>query len=105
MVTNKRTWKKLEERVCEKFLGKRTPLSGSNSQHETAADCIKTVFPQLFIEIKLRASFLHHRLFKDVTKKAEAERKIPVLVTHVKNEKSELVILRIEDFIKLIKND
>ena len=102
-MTNKRTWKKLEQRVCEKFSGKRTPLSGRNSQHGTAADCIKTAFPQLFIEIKLRASFLHHRLFKDVAKKAKAERKIPVLVTHVKNEKSELVILRIEDFVKLIK--
>jgi len=101
-MTDKRTWQKLERRVCEKFGGRRTPLSGSNSQHGTAADCIETEFPWLYIEIKLRASFLHHRLFKDATKMAKAEGKTPILVTHVKNEGSELVVLRIEDFLEIV---
>ena len=103
-MTSKRTWKSLESRVCQKFSGIRTPLSGSNSQHGTAADCINTAFPQLYIEIKLRASFLHHTLFKDAAKMAKAEDKIPLLVTHVKNEESELVVLRIEDFLKILNS-
>jgi len=101
-MTSKRTWKLLEQRVCEKFKGRRTPLSGSNSQHGTAADCIETAFPWLYIEIKLRASFLHHSLFKDAAKMAKAEGKTPLLVTHVKNEESELVTLRIEDFLEIV---
>jgi len=101
MQTDKTTWKKLEQRVCQKFSGVRTPLSGSNSQHGTSADCIGTAFPDLYIEIKLRASFLHHSLFKDAAKMAKAEGKIPLLVTHVKNEESELVTLRIEDFLEI----
>jgi len=101
-MTNKRTWQKLEQRACAKFGGRRTPLSGSNSQHGTAADCIRTAHPWLYIEIKLRASFLHHTIFKQAAKEAQKEGKTPILVTHVKNEESELVTLRIEDFLKYI---
>ncbi len=101
--TSKRAWQKLEQRVCAKFGGRRTPLSGSNSQHGTSADCIETVFPWLYIEIKLRASFLHHSIFKLAAKAAEKEGKTPILVTHVKNEESELVTLRIEDFLNILK--
>ena len=105
MVTHKRTWQKLEQRGCAKFGGRRTPLSGSNSQHGTSADCIETDYPWLYIEIKLRASFLHHTIFKQAAKAAKKEGKTPILVTHVKNEDSELVILRIEDFLKMLPND
>ncbi len=102
-MTDRRTWQKLEQRVCAKFGGRRTPLSGSNSQHGTAADCIETDFPYVYIEIKLRASFRHHKLFKDVAKAAQEENKMPILVTHVKNEESELVTLSIEDFMEILK--
>ena len=101
-MTSKRTWQMLEQRVCAKFGGKRTPLSGSNSQHGTSADCIKTNYPELYIEIKLRSKFLHHSIFKAAAKEAEKEGKVPILVTHVKNEESELVVLRIEDYLKLL---
>jgi len=100
--TSKRAWQLLEQRVCAKFGGRRTPLSGSNSQHGTSADCIETNHPGLYIEIKLRASFLHHSIFKLAAKSAQKEGKTPILVTHVKNEDSELVTLMIEDFLKLI---
>lgn len=103
-MTSKRTWQKLEQRVCAKFGGRRTPLSGSNSQHGTAADCIETNYPGVYIEIKLRACFLHHSIFKDVAKSAQKEGKTPILATHVKNEDSELVTLRIEDFIDILGN-
>jgi len=101
--TTKRTWQKLEQRGCAKFGGRRTPLSGSNSQHGTSADCIETDYPWLYIEIKLRASVLHHTIFKLAAKMAQKEGKTPILVTHVKNEESELVTLRIEDFLEIIK--
>ena len=103
MPTDKSTWKKLEQRVCAKFGGRRTPLSGSNSQHGTSADCIETDYPWLYIEVKLRACFLHHTIFKLVAKAAQKEGKTPILVTHVKNEDSELVTLRIEDFLEIYK--
>ena len=96
-MTARRTWKQLEERICRKFGGKRNPLSGSNSQHGTSSDCIE-IDPELYIEVKLRGAFSHHTLFKDVEKKAKGENKIPLLVTHVKNERGELVIMRLDDF-------
>lgn len=101
-MTDKRTWQMLEQRVCAKFGGQRTPLSGSNSQHGTSADCIRTRYPEFYIEIKLRANFLHHSVFKAVAKEAEKEDKIPILVTHVKSKESELVVLRIEDFLEMV---
>ena len=101
-MTTKRAWQKLEERVCAKFGGRRTPLSGSGSQHGTSADCIKTRYPEYYIEIKLRALFLHHTIFVNVAKLAKKEGKIPILVTHQKNMDSELVVLKIEDFLELI---
>ena len=103
LVTTKRAWQKLEQRVCAKFGGRRTPLSGSNSQHGTSADCIETKYPWLYIEVKLRACFLHHTIFKAAAKSAQKEDKMPILVTHVKNEDSELVTLRIEDFLEILK--
>ena len=102
-MTSKRTWQKLEQRGCGKFGGRRTPLSGSNSQHGTSADCIETNYPWLYIEIKLRATFLHHTIFKQAAKMAQKEAKTPIIVTHVKNEDSELVTLRIEDFLEILE--
>ena len=105
MSTAKETWKALERRICEQFGGRRTPLSGSNSQHGTSADCIETVYPQYYFEIRLRQSFLHHTMFReDVEAPAKKENKIPILITHKKNAKTgALVILKMSDFMGLIK--
>lgn len=105
MTTVKETWKALERRLCEKFGGRRTPLSGSNSQHGTSSDCIELSpeFQKFYIEIKLRAKFSHHAFFRDVKQKAKNEQKIPLFITHEKHEKGSLVILRMEDFLELIK--
>ena len=105
--TAKETWKALERRICKEFGGRRTPLSGSNSQHGTASDCIETDYPWLYIEIKLRSSFYHHALFKDAAKIAQSELcneqpKTPLLITHVKSEESALITLRIEDFLAIL---
>ena len=104
MTTAKETWKALERRICEKLGGRRTPLSGSNSQHGTSSDCIGTRFSQYYFEIKLRQTFLHHKIFKDVEEKAKVEEdKIPILITHKKYENGSLVVLRMEDFLELIE--
>ena len=107
MTTAKETWKALERRLCEKFGGRRTPLSGSNSQHGTSADCIevKKEFKKFYFEIRLRQNFAHHTMFKeDVEAPAKKENKIPILITHKKNSKTgALVVLRLEDFLELIK--
>jgi len=107
MTTHKNTWKGLERRICEKcFGGRRTPLSGSNSQHGTSADCIEVSpeFQKFYFEIRMRQNFAHHTMFKDdVEAPANKEDKIPVLITHRKHEKGALVILRMDDFLELIK--
>jgi len=105
MTTAKETWKSLERRLCKALGGHRTPLSGSNSQHNTSADCIETDYPEYYFEIRLRQNFLHHTMFRnDVEAPAKKEGKIPVLITHKKNAKTgALVILRMEDFLELLK--
>ena len=103
MTTARGTWKALERRICKKLGGRRTPLSGSNSQHGTSADCIETKHPWAYIEIKLRARFLHHSMFEEVMKMAQLEDKTPILITHVKNEQGELVILKLSDFLVVLE--
>lgn len=105
MTTTKSTWKALERRICRALNGERTPLSGSNSQHGTSSDCINTDYPHYYFEIRLRQNFAHHTMFTtDVEPPAKKEEKIPVLITHKKSSKSgALVILRMDDFLELIK--
>lgn len=108
MPTSKNTWKDLERRICKQFGGKRNPLSGQNSGHGTSSDCIEVSaeFENFYFEIRLRENWLHHTMFRDdVEKPAKKEEKIPVLITHKKNAKSgALVVLRLEDFLELVKN-
>ena len=103
MTTAKRTWQLLEQRVCERFGGRRTPLSGSNSQHGTRSDCINcTLLPNAYVEIKLRATWAHHTLFSEIEKQAKKEKRMPLLVTHTKGDRGELVTLRLDDFLSLL---
>ena len=105
MTTHKNTWKQLERDICKEFGGKRTPLSGNRSGHNTSSDCIalNPKFSNFYIEIKLRASYLHHRFFDEIKKKAKDENKVPLFITREKNKKQKLIILRMEDFLELIK--
>lgn len=106
-MTTKSAWTQTEQRICRKFGGRRTPLSGSNSQHETSSDCIKLPkkFSKFYIEIKFRKIFSHHKIFRDAKEKAIKENKIPTLVTHEKYKEEDLVTLRLDDFLKLIEED
>ena len=57
-----------------------------------------------YVKVQTRASFLHHSMFRDdVLPMARKENKIPILITHKKHEKGSLVVLRLEDFMELIK--
>lgn len=103
MTTARATWKALERRICAKLGGRRTPLSGSNSMHGTSADCIETKYSKLYIEIKLRANFLHHTIFKEAARMAQLEDKMPILITHLKSEQGELVILKLSDFLVILE--
>jgi len=109
MSTAKESWKALERRICEKLGGRRTPLSGSNSQHGTSADCIDVSpeFQKFYFEIRMRQNFSHHTMFiEDVEKPAKKEGKVPILITHKKSAKTgALVVLRMEDFLELLKNE
>ena len=60
-----------------------------------------------YVKVKSRVSFSHHTMFTmDVEPPAKKEGKIPVLITHKKSSKSgALVILRMDDFLDLIKNN
>jgi len=101
-VTHRSTWKKFERKVAKALGGQRTPLSGSLSRH-TSGDVIHPIF---YIECKYRADirgFNALRVFKEeVEPKAKAEGKIPLLVVKEKGKKGELVVLRFEDFVKLV---
>ena len=103
MTTSKETWKALERRLCRKLGGRRTPLSGSNSQHGTSADCIETKYPWLYIEIRMRKSFLHHNIFRCIEK--QTNDKISILFTHTEKDNNNLVVMRLEDFMDTIKNE
>ena len=107
MKTHKNTWRSLEMRICRSMGGRRTPLSGSNSQHGTSADCIELSpeFQKFYFEIRLRQKFLHHENFKDVREKAKTENKTPILFTQTKSNDKCLVVLKLEDFVELIKNE
>jgi hypothetical protein len=83
--------------------GQRTPLSGSLSRH-TAGDVIHPIF---YVECKYRDSLSRInalRVFREeVEPRAKAEGKIPLLVVKEKGKRGELVVLRFEDFVRLIE--
>ena len=97
-MTSRSTWKKLELKVAKMLGGQRNPLSGSASKH-TSGDIIHDKF---YVECKYRAKFAVVSLFKEVEEKAKAENKVPLLVLKQKNLRGELVVLRLEDFVKLV---
>ncbi|MHC1635855.1 MAG: hypothetical protein ACXQTS_04430 [Candidatus Methanospirareceae archaeon] len=105
-MTHRSTWKRVEREVAKYFQeidpeAKRTPLSGA-TEVPTLADVI-TKLP-FFIDTKMRASFTHHSLFKETEKRARREEKVPILLTKEKEDESFLVIMRLSDFIEVVKD-
>jgi len=101
-----KAWKNLERRVAHKFGGKRNPYSGS-VDIITGADIINhNILPNFFIECKMRNHFHHHTLFTAIEGKAIQENKKALLITHVKSQRDDLLVLiRLNDFIDLMGGD
>lgn len=98
MSTHRNTWKRMERVVAQFFGSRRTPLSGSNSGHDTNSD---SLHPHVYIEAKLREKFSVYELFKDTAEKAKIEKKIPVLALKQKGETGFLLLIRAEDLLSL----
>lgn len=72
-----KAWKQLERRVAAFFHAPgRTPLSGSNSRHNTQSD---TLHEALYVECKQRKACGAVALFRDTEAKARLEKKVPVV--------------------------
>lgn len=84
----------MEREAAALFGTKRTPLSGSNSGHDTNSD---SLHPRLYIEAKYRAKFGLVSLFRSIEKAAAKEKKLPVLVLKEKNMPGVLLMVRPAD--------
>lgn len=73
------SWKRMERDVADFFGSTRTPLSGSNSKHDTESD---TLHKRLYVEAKRDKKFFgktFSSLLHSVEKKAKKEKKVPVI--------------------------
>lgn len=99
-----KTWKKKEAQGASELnpgVGRRTPLSGSNSGHNTSSDCI--YMNGLYVEAKHRKSHSVLKLLKETIDQAKAEFKIPVvrLTQHMMRGAAYLIHSHhLDDFIK-----
>jgi hypothetical protein len=98
MATHRGTWKAFERMVASFFKTRRTPLSGSNSGHNTGSD---TLHPEVYVECKYRESMAVYALFLDTAEAADLEQKIPVVAIKQKGDKGYLLVLRHKDLHKL----
>jgi len=96
--THRNTWKRFERIVASFFGSRRTPLSGSNSGHNTQSD---TLHPDIYVEAKFRSDFSVYTLFQDTKKKAKAENKIPVVALKKKGTNGFLLLIEMDDLTKL----
>lgn len=97
----------MERRISKLFGTDRTPLSGEMSKH-TSSD---TLHDDLYIECKKRNdNFLLKDTREDWNKSienAEEENKIPIMILSKKYENTDdaRVVLKLKDFLELIKNE
>jgi len=97
-MTHRNTWKELERKTAKLLNGKRNPLSSSNSLH-TSGDIIHDTF---YVECKLRKKLSVVSQFQQVRENAKKENKIPILVLKEKGKHSELVVMDMKDFNKIL---
>lgn len=98
---NKGAWKKVERKVADLLRGKRNPLSGRASLH-TAGDVIHPFF---YVEVKHRKRMAVYTIWDEAREQARKENKCPLLVIKMKGRRGELVILRLQDFIRLVREE
>lgn len=93
-----KTWKSVERKVARKFGTERTPLSGSNSRH-TLSD---TLHEKYFIEVKHRKRIPFFKTFRESLESAKKEGKTPIVIFKEKGAKFEILMIRVDDFLKEI---
>jgi hypothetical protein len=79
MATHRRSWQRVEERAAGFFGARRQAGSGSASngrEDQTASD---STHPTLFVEAKLRDKHAVRTLFDQVKRRAEKEKKVPLI--------------------------
>ncbi|MDG6931815.1 MAG: hypothetical protein JRN26_01020 [Nitrososphaerota archaeon] len=94
-----KVWKQEERRIAKAFGTERTPFSGSNSKM-TKSD---TLHEKYYIEIKHRKQVPFYKVFLETEKKARDEGKIPMVVLHESKRQKRIVMINLEDFIRLVK--
>src|SRR5262249_4517307 len=91
MATHRSTWKRRERSSAALFGARRQPLSGSGGRDDfTASD---SNHEQLFIEMKLRASWSVRTLFDRTRILARKEGKVPVLALASKRRPGCLLVV------------
>lgn len=76
-MTHRRSWKKSEQRIAEALGGRRVPLSGQNSGHNTQADVLDV--PE-YVECKLMPESGAWTDLSDLDKAAKRYDRVPVLL-------------------------
>jgi hypothetical protein len=98
-MTNRRTWQKQETRVAKALGGQRIPYSGSGQFKGEEGDVFHKNFE---IECKYRSPKLRViGWFKEVRKRANKSKKIPMLVVREKGTHGDYVIMDLGDFSKV----
>lgn len=86
-------WKAAERASAALFNTRRTPLSGSNSGHETESDSLHDV---IYIETKRDKTLPGKKLrnlWEDTQAKAKKEGKIPVIMLRLHGKKGFLMLM------------
>lgn len=93
-MTSSETWKNLERKAALSLGGTRAGVTGQSNPD---------VFHPLFeIECKYRASLAFIAWFKQAEKHSKKSGKIPLLICKQKQTQGEYVVLKMEDFKRLI---
>jgi len=98
-----KTWKAFELTVAKFFNTNRTPLSGSNSRHDTTSD---TLHPTLYIEAKRDRRYVGKTLgdlLHNTVKEAKKEHKTPVVALREHSKRGFWLIINSFDFEKVVK--
>lgn len=102
--TSKSCWSGRERQIARTdWNSERTPLSGENSRHG-GGDVILLKSADHIVEVKLRAGFVHHTLFKAAQADAKKhKKKYAILYTCKKFEDGWLVTISGELFTQLLQ--
>lgn len=92
-----KAWKAFERRIAKSLGTVRTPLSGGASRH-TRSD---TLHPDLYVECRQRKHSAVCNWFYQYRRRAEQEKKVPVMALHQANSRYTLAIIDWDFFLKL----